>query len=351
MTTTTAVPPAIETLEVTRTFGGEGGVRDLTLQAPAGDLFALLGPSGSGKTTTLRLIAGFERPDSGVIRLRGETVASDSVHVPPERRRIGMVFQDYALFPHMSVAENVAYGLPRDADRALRVEEALALTGLPGFGRRAVHDLSGGEQQRVALARALAPRPGLLLLDEPFSNLDAALRAQVRTEVRQIVKESGVTALLVTHDQEEALSIADRIAFMWRGGIEQSGTPDEIYRNPASLHVAQSIGDANLIEVEAAGGRIETPLGVFGAPAGARRCVAVVRPEDVQLASAADAGPAGRIVEREYYGHDQVLHVEVAGGLRLRVRTGPYEQAPGPAVSVILRRPPLVFPVPEEATA
>ena len=255
---------------------------------------------------------------------------------------MGMVFQDYALFPHMTVAENVAYGLPRSGDRQRRMREALALTGLDGFGERSVHELSGGEQQRVALARALAPRPRLLLLDEPFSNLDPALRTRVRGELREIVKRAATTAVLVTHDQEEALSIADRVGFMWDGRIEQTGRPDELYSSPATLHAAGFIGDANVLSFAAENGRVRTPFGEFHAPDGAHDCAVVMRPEDLQVLA---GGVPGEVIGREYYGHDQVLLVRLNDGTEVRVRLAPHERlgAAGP-IAVGLRPEPLVFP-------
>lgn len=343
-------PLAIEARGLSRSFDGHAAVADLTLEVYEGELFALLGPSGSGKTTVLRMIAGFERPDGGELRLWNELVAGHNRFVPPERRRVGMVFQDYALFPHMSVGRNVAYGLPRDAASAQRVEEVLALAGLEGFAERSVHELSGGEQQRVALARALAPRPRLLLLDEPFSNLDATLRASVRTEVRSIVKQSGITALLVTHDQEEALSVADHVGFMWGGRLEQSGTPDEVYSSPATLHVAQSIGDPNVLSYPVLEGRVQTPFGEYdaprssnGGPAGGRtpRCTVVLRPEDLQIMP---GGLPGEVTAREYYGHDQVLLVRLADGTEVRMRVAPHERFGGVGPIVVgLRRDPLLF--------
>ncbi len=341
----TTITPAVEARELRRRFAGHAALDGVSLAVPPGDLFALLGPSGSGKTTLLRVLAGFERPDAGELRLFGDLVAGPQRFIPPERRGVGMVFQDYALFPHMSVDANVAYGLPRDARRHgegdERVREVLALTGLAGLGRRGVHELSGGEQQRVALARALAPRPRLLLLDEPFSNLDAALRVRVRTEVRAIVKRAGITAVLVTHDQEEALSVADHVGFLWRGRIEQVAPPDVLYTQPATVHVAEAVGDANLLRAAVEGGHVHTPLGRFTAPAGATRCVVVVRPEDLQ---AEPAGIAGVIVGREYYGHDQVLHVRLADGAEVRMRAAPHERpfAGGP-ISLALRRQPVVL--------
>jgi iron(III) transport system ATP-binding protein len=353
--------PAIEAIGLHRTFEGGGGVRDLSLTLRAGELMALLGASGCGKTTSLRLIAGYERAEVGELALWGEPVAGPRLHVPPERRGVGMVFQDYALFPHLSVAQNVAYGLrgrrrwirggERAVEREARVTEVLAMTGLAALADRGVHELSGGEQQRVALARALAPRPRLLLLDEPFSNLDPALRAQVRAELRSIVKRAGATALLVTHDQEEALSIADRVAFMWAGRVEQVGTPDEVYLRPATLHAATFIGDANIYRLPVRQGRVGTPFGEYEAPEGATRCAVVLRPEDLQVQA---GGTAGHVVEREYYGHDQVLHVELGAATagpagdapseRVRVRLGPHERitATGPN-ALGLRRDPLIF--------
>ena len=350
--------PAVEATALRRMFGDRARARDLSLAVRAGELRTLLGPSGCGKTTTLRLIAGFERATAGKLTLWGEPVIGPNLHEPPERRGVGMVFQDYALFPHLTVAQNVAFGLTggglrggrRGSHRAARVAEVLKLTGLAGAAERGVHELSGGEQQRVALARALAPRPRLLLLDEPFSSLDPALRAQVRAELRAIVKRAGATALLVTHDQEEALSIADRVAFMWRGRIEQVGTPDEVYTRPATLPAARFIGDANIYEYPVERGCVLTPFGEYDAPAGRSRCAVVLRPEDLQVQA---GGAPGRVVEREYYGHDQVLHVELetptkmpapGARVRVRVRLGPHERntATGP-IAIGLRRDPLIF--------
>ncbi|MCK9487148.1 MAG: ABC transporter ATP-binding protein [Dehalococcoidia bacterium] len=323
-------------------LGGAEVVRDLTLEVEVGELFAILGPSGCGKTTALRLIAGFERPTAGCLTLFDEEVACGSTFVPPEKRRVGMVFQDYALFPHMSVAENVAYGLPKSADREARVLEVLDLTRLTGLGDRDVHALSGGEQQRVALARALAPGPRILLLDEPFSNLDQSLRGRVRGEVRDIIKRAGATAILVTHDQEEALSIADRVAFMWGGRVEQVATPDEIYTSPRTLNAADFIGDANILHLPVRDGHVQLPFGDFDAPEGAEAAAVVIRPEDLQIMP---GGVYGQVVSREYYGHDQVLHVELEeSGLVLRVRVAPHERLgmAGP-ISIGLRTDPLVL--------
>ena len=322
-------------------FGEVEAVSDLTLDIREGELVAILGPSGCGKTTALRMIAGFEVPAAGSLEIGGAVVADDRTFVPPERRGVGMVFQDYALFPHMTVLENVEYGLRGIEGKRQLAADALATTGLADLGDRRVHELSGGEQQRVALARALAPRPRLLLLDEPFSNLDLSLRAQVREELHDIVRQTGITTILVTHDQEEALSIADRVAFMSRGRIVQVGSPEAIYLRPATLDVAEFIGDANIFPADVTAGVIETALGSFEAPDGARRGAAIVRPEDLQVT--ADGIPA-TVIHREYYGHDQVLRVELADQTQARVRLGSRERYDaGQQVALRLLEPPLVL--------
>jgi iron(III) transport system ATP-binding protein len=319
-----AAPPAIACRGVHKAFGAVEAVAGVDLVVPAGSLTAVLGPSGCGKTTLLRLVAGFERPDAGAIAIGARPVAGDGAYVAPERRRVGMVFQDYALFPHLDVAGNVAYALGRRPDRA-RVEALLELVGLGGLGARRPHELSGGQQQRVALARALAVRPEVVLLDEPFSNLDAVLRAQVRGELRRILKESGVSGLLVTHDQEEALSLADRVAIMRAGAVVQAGTPEEVYLAPVSSWVASFLGAVDVLPGVAAEGVVETELGIVHDGAHHSGAVDVlVRPEALGLGSRHDAGPDAvsvLVVEREYYGHDQMLVVELEGsGRRLRWR-------------------------------
>jgi len=310
---------------LTKSFGEKAAVAGVDLLVERGAVCALLGPSGCGKTTVLRLIAGFERPDAGRVLVGDRVVAGDGAFVAPERRRIGMVFQDYALFPHLSVEGNVAYGLGRSADRS-RVSEVLALVGLDGLGASQPHELSGGEQQRVALARAMAPTPEVILLDEPFSNLDAALRVRVRREMRDILVEAGVTALFVTHDQEEALSLADRVAVMRAGRIEQEGTPEEVYGRPRSRWLADFLGDAEIVRGTAAGGAVECELGRFPIPKALEGQVdVVVRPESVALGAGAapgrDRSHEGVVVAREYYGHDQLVEVELPSGLRLRSRS------------------------------
>jgi iron(III) transport system ATP-binding protein len=302
-------------------FGDVQAIDDVSIEVGAGEIFALLGPSGCGKTTMLRLIAGFERPDAGTIGVGGRTLVGPGVFEPPERRRAGIVFQDYALFPHLSVFGNVAYALGKRPDRS-RVRETLELVGLAHASERAVNELSGGQQQRVALARAMAPRPELILLDEPFSNLDAALRERLRGEVREILDGAGVTALFVTHDQAEALSVADRVAVMREGRIEQVGTPEEIYSRPGSRWVAGFLGEIEALPGEARQGRVSCELGSLPARNGERGAVDVlVRPESlaVGLTGPSEAADA-EVVGRRFYGHDQLLDLRLPSQRVVRAR-------------------------------
>ena len=296
-------------------FGAVVAVDGATLSVGRGEVVALLGPSGCGKTTLLRLIAGFEVPDEGRVTIAGRPVAGEA-WVPPERRAVAMVFQDYALFPHLTVAQNVGFGLPR-ARRRSRVPEALALVGLGGLERRFPHELSGGQQQRVALARALAPEPAVVLLDEPWSNIDPLLRATMRDELAAILRRAGVTVLLVTHDREEAFSVADRIALMHEGRIEQTGTPEDVYYEPSSRWAAQFVGALNVLAARVANGRAETPLGTFdaaGANGGASVDVAI-RPELLELVP--DPDGEGEVVAREFRGHDVFYRVRLPDGTTL----------------------------------
>ena len=297
---------------VEKRFGTCRALDGATLEVLRGETVAVLGPSGCGKTTLLRTIAGFERPDRGSVSVDGRDVAGTGVFVPPERRRIGMVFQDYALFPHLTVAENVGFGLPRRA-RAHRAAELLSLVGLDGLDRRYAHELSGGQQQRVALARALAPAPEIVLLDEPWSNLDPQLREELRAEVTGILQPLGVTTVLVTHDREEAFALADRIALMQSGRIVQDGAPEALYRRPSSRWAAEFVGPANVLEGSVDGARVHTVIGSFPAdPDGdAAHVGVVVRPELLELSH----DPAGRaqVVGREFRGHDVVYRLEVDG--------------------------------------
>ena len=295
---------------VTKRFGDVAAVRGADLEVAGGEIVALLGPSGCGKTTLLRTIAGFERPDDGLVQIGGRRVAGENAWVPPERRGVGMVFQDYALFPHLTVAENVGFGLPR-RDRAQRVPALLALVDLCGLGGRYPYELSGGQQQRVALARALAPAPRVVLLDEPWSNVDPQLRAELRHEVASVLRPLNVTALLVTHDREEAFSLADRIALMRDGEIVQVGTSEELYFAPADRWSAAFLGEGNLVRGRAGSGSVETPIGVFSCNGEAGEVEVLVRPELVALAPHPQG--TGEVVAREFRGHDVFYRVLVDG--------------------------------------
>ncbi len=295
-----------------KSFGGVHVLRGLDLVIPAGSLAAVLGPSGCGKTTLLRIVAGFEAADSGTVELHGAVVAGPGVHVPPERRRVGVVPQEGALFPHLTVAGNVGFGLPRNGRRATRVDELLALVGLAGYGDRMTYELSGGQQQRVALARALAPDPALVLLDEPFNALDTGLRSAVREDVRTALRRAGATAVLVTHDQEEALSMADLVAVMAAGRIAQAAPPGDLYATPSDLGVATFVGDAVVLEAIATATGAQSPLGRLRLRDAAARGPgrAVVRPEQVLLDDA-DAGVVGTVTATVFYGHDALVRLSV----------------------------------------
>jgi ABC-type Fe3+/spermidine/putrescine transport system ATPase subunit len=298
-------------------------VRDVTLAVEQGELLTLLGPSGCGKSTTLRMIAGFEEPDEGTIFIEGQ----DVTHVLPNRRGIGFMFQNYALFPHLTVFENVAYGLRvqgRDAASLARsVEEVLEVVGLANYGRQQPHQLSGGEQQRVALARAVVFQPKVLLFDEPLSNLDAKLRVEMREQLRSLQKRIGITTVYVTHDQEEAMAISDRIAVMERGAVVQDGTAQDLYYRPVTEFVARFIGRTNLLvgrvvtagEVEVEGQRIALRTG-RGIGEAVRL---VVRPEMIEIASAAAGDPGtGRIAQRTFLGEKTDYEI-MLGSLKLQV--------------------------------
>ena len=298
-----------------------------SLLAQSGEFISVLGRSGTGKTTALRALAGFERVDSGYIRLGGQLVGSSFVHVPPDKRNVGLVFQSYALFPHLTVEQNVTFGLDALDDRAKRrrVGFMLELTGLSGLERRYVHELSGGQQQRVALARALAPEPAALLLDEPFSNLDREMRAGLRREVRQIVKEAGATTILVTHDREEALGLADRIAVMGNGRVEQIGAPAEVYASPVSPAVASLIGPCMLTPGVIEGAHVKTEAGRFpvngavGAYADGASVLALLRASELEIVLAS-GDSEGQVVYREFRGEFTEYGVRLPSGATVRVR-------------------------------
>ncbi|MFZ5655308.1 MAG: spermidine/putrescine ABC transporter ATP-binding protein PotA [Pseudomonadota bacterium] len=318
--------PLLSLCAVGKSYERRAVLENLSLEVFDGEFLTLLGPSGCGKTTLLRLIAGFERPDTGSIHLAGADLAG----VPPERRPLNTVFQQYALFPHLDVFGNVAYGLRRErrprAEIAARVEAALAMVQLDGLARRRPQQLSGGQQQRVAIARALVKRPKLLLLDEPLSALDAGLRRQMQLELKRLQRELGISFVLVTHDQEEALSMSDRVAVLRAGVLQQLGTPREIYERPANLFTARFVGEANLfpaqvlelrpdaVVVDVLGVRRSLPAPAF-APRVGQRVSLLLRPEDIRvLPPAADHGLPGTVVERNYKGSTLDSLIRLAGG-------------------------------------
>lgn len=358
---------------VYKAFGPHPVLTGLDLDVPAGSLTAILGPSGSGKTTLLRILAGFDHADAGTVTIGDVIVDGNGAHVPPERRRIGYVPQEGSLFPHLTVAANVGFGLPPRERRGRRVTELLGAVGLADLGKRYPHQLSGGQQQRVALARALAIEPAVVLLDEPFASLDAHLRASVRADVQQIFRAAGTTAVLVTHDQDEALAIADRVAVLRGGLIVQCSAPQEIYSRPVDADLARFIGDANLLDGVQHAGIVDTILGSLpveapessSAPASAagsagrpHPVTVLIRPEHIELQPAgtgvpAGAGLTGRVIECEYYGHDAVVQVrpEPDTGTRpIIVRTtGDHRLPAGSLVTLRSRRPVIAWPRTEPA--
>jgi iron(III) transport system ATP-binding protein len=292
-------------------FGPVRVLIDVAFEVAERSFTAVLGSSGSGKTTLLRTIAGFERPQSGTVELAGRTVDGPGRHLAPERRGLGYVPQEGALFPHLTVAGNVGFGLRRRARTAARINDLLDLVGLGGLGRRYPHELSGGQQQRVALARALALEPRLVLLDEPFASLDAALRMSVRADISRALREAGTTVVLVTHDQQEAMSLADQVAILRHGRIAQIGSPRDIYAHPVDPDMAGFLGDANLVHADVRGSEAITALGTlrthpFGQGKG--KGIVLIRPE--QIAIRTDNGGDGmqaKIIEQTYHGHDSTL--------------------------------------------
>ncbi|MBI4340068.1 MAG: ABC transporter ATP-binding protein [Chloroflexi bacterium] len=308
-------PPAIRCFGLTKRFGEVTAVDRVDLAVEHGRRMVLLGPSGCGKTTLLRLIAGFETPSAGTLAVGGQVVAWPQYSLPPEKRRVGMVFQDYALFPHLVVRANVTYGVAKASDREDRVREVLGLVRLEGMARRMPHELSGGEQQRVALARALAPRPAVVLLDEPFSNLDTRLRSRVRGEVKDILTAAGATCIFVTHDQEEALFLGDVIAVMSQGRVEQVDTPEAIFHRPATPFVARFMGMADFLPASVRGDALETELGLVPRPVAAAMGAEVqvmVRPDDLVLHP--DESSDARVVERVFQGGHYTYRVRLPSG-------------------------------------
>lgn len=329
---------------------GTSVLNGLELAVPGGQLAAVLGPSGCGKTTMLRIVAGFLRADAGAVTVGGTVLTGPGVHVAPEKRRVGIVPQEGALFPHLTVARNVGFGISGldRTRRRVRVDEMLDLVGLGGYGDRMPHELSGGQQQRVSLARALAPEPRLVLLDEPFNALDSALRTEVRADVRTALRATGATALLVTHDQQEALSTADLVAVVRNGTVAQCGTPRELYERPADVWVAGFVGDIVRLPGRAANGTADTPLGRLPVtarhrdtgpghePAAAPDGTVLLRPEQLRLTDPENAPAQGTVTDIVFYGHNAMVSFTIDGlptPIEARV-PAPVDLRPGQPVGV-----------------
>ena len=310
----------IRTRSVSKFYDEEQVLSDFNLDVWKGSITGILGSSGSGKTTALRLIAGFDRPDAGIIEMKHEVIVSDEVWLPPERRNIGMVFQDYALFPHLTVEKNIAFGLGKNDLEQGRLKEVIDMCNLSGLINKFPQELSGGQQQRVALARALAPNPEVVLLDEPFTSLDAQMARVLRDEVVELLKNTETTAIIVTHDQEEALSVCDVVSVLEKGKIIQSSTPQEIYLNPVSKTVANSVGDPNILKGFSIDGRVETSLGTFVSAYEGALDVSI-RPECIELNL--DSEGSYIVKECTFYGHDQVISFQNSKGEVFRARSLP----------------------------
>ncbi|MDP6729410.1 MAG: ABC transporter ATP-binding protein, partial [SAR324 cluster bacterium] len=332
-------PPLIECTGLGKSYETIEAVSELGFELEESESASILGPSGCGKSTLLRLIAGLDVPDRGCVSLYGKEISTPQRMLPPEKRRFGMVFQDFALFPHMSVGANIAYGVRGSkAEKKKRVGELLDLISMPHLAGQMPHQLSGGEQQRVAVARSLAPRPRLILLDEPFSNLDYQLRVQLRRDIRDILRQQGVASLLVTHDQNEAITFSERMLLMNRGRLVQNGKPSEIYRYPKTLWAARFVGEANQLKVHHVEGNSQTPLGIlhFAKISSDAAASMMIRPEEIHLQPPEKGFPGGSIVSIEFAGPVQNLVVRLDSGEDLRVATSPKRiWTEGESVSVV----------------
>ena len=310
----------IRARSVTKSYGSEIVLSDFNLDVWNGSIVGILGISGSGKTTALRLLAGFDKPDSGIIEMRNRVISSEDTFLPPEERNVGMVFQDYALFPHLNVEKNISFGLSRDEIKSGRLEEVLSMCNLETYRNKFPQELSGGQQQRVSLARALAPKPEVILLDEPFTSLDAHMARDLREEVVSLLRQTETTAIIVTHDQEEALSVCDIVSVLENGSVIQSATPQEIYLNPVSQTVANSVGDPNILKGFSVDGRVETSLGTFVTAYNGALDVSI-RPECIELLL--DSEGSYVVKECTFYGHDQVISFQNSKGEVFRARSLP----------------------------
>ncbi len=347
-------PLRLEVMHLGRSFTGRAVVEDVSLAVAPGQVTCLLGPSGCGKSTTLRMIAGVERADTGVVRIDGRVVAGQGVHLPPEQRSVGLMFQDFALFPHLTVAENVGFGLRIDkAEKARRVGELMEKVDLSGFGAKHPHQLSGGEQQRVALARALAPKPRVMLMDEPFSGLDNRLRDGIRDRTLELLKEEGTGVLLVTHEPDEAMRMADEIALMRAGRIVQRGAPYNVYNAPVDKAAAAFFSDINVIRGISRGALTDTPFGAFLTPGHADGAAVdiVIRPQHLRIdfdragkgpnPTPLDGTPArGTVLRSRYLGRESLVDFAMDfEGARLTASVpGVFLPKPGTVLWLMIRR-------------
>lgn len=318
--------PTVECHKVSKTFGDVSVLNNLTLSVESGEILSVLGPSGSGKTTMLRTVAGFESVNSGEIRIQGELASSQSILKPPERRQVGMVFQNYALFPHLTISQNIEFGLRKLTfkERKVRLSYVLDLTKLTGLDKRYPHELSGGQQQRVALARTLAPSPVVILLDEPFSNLDANLRLDVRREVENIIRENRTTTIFVTHDREDSFAMADRVAVIRDGTVDQIDSPDALFQAPTTPFVATMSGTAAFISGQICGNKAITEIGEFPYTAATKTAIEgakvmlLLRAHDFNVSQSSKTDC--EVVAREFQGDEVMLTVKLASGTTIRCR-------------------------------
>jgi len=317
----------IECRNLGKSYGTVQAVSDISLSLDKHEFLSILGPSGCGKSTLLRLIAGLEVPSQGQVFLHGQEISGRKIILPPERRKFGMIFQDFALFPHLSVKDNVEYGAAGSkTEKQQRVQELLELVSLPHLATKMPHQISGGEQQRIALARALAPRPRLILMDEPFSNLDYQLRQQIRCDIREILKHEGVATVLVTHDQVEAITFSDRMLLIQKGKVVQEGTPSEIYQNPQTIWASSFVGEANHLPVEWNNGSLHTPLGELNVPSetGMNASTMMVRPEDFKLELVPPDLANGIVKSVDFSGSVQTVSVVLKSGASVQFSGSPH---------------------------
>jgi len=317
----------IECLNLTKNYGTLAAVSDFSFQLHEHEFISILGPSGCGKSTLLRLIAGLEVPSQGKVFLQNKEISGKKIILPPELRKFGMIFQDFALFPHLSVENNIAFGVTcSKSEKQERVKELLELVSLRHLAEKMPHQISGGEQQRIAVARALAPRPRMILMDEPFNNLDYQLRLQLRRDIRDILKHEGVATILVTHDQVEAITFADRVLLMHKGKLVQSGTPPEIYQHPQTIWASSFVGEANHLKVEWQDSSLYSPFGLLDVTAeiGRETRIVMVRPEDFFLESRKDDEANGIVKTVDFSGSVQIVGVELKSGETIQVSGSPH---------------------------